>query len=184
MQMSRTLEHGFTLGELLIALAVVGISLTIAVPGFNDMVNNNRRRAAVNEFVSTLHIARSEAITRNQRITVCPTAGGATCEAVAWSQGWLTFVDLNSDQSVNPGELVVSHVEEQSRMNINSAQFGAFLMFRPNGRMMVANAAQNTGEATFCDPRGAQHARVVIISSSGLPRLSKTTTAGGAPACP
>jgi type IV fimbrial biogenesis protein FimT len=184
MQMSRTLQCGFTLAELLIALAVVGISLTIAVPGFNSMVNNNRRRAAVNEFVSTLHVARSEAITRNQRVTVCPTAAGATCEAVAWNQGWLAFVDVNSDQTVSPGEQVVSHVEQKPRVDINSAEFGAFLMFRPNGRMMVANPAQNSGEATFCDPRGAQFARVVIISSSGLPRLSKTTTAGGAPACP
>ncbi len=75
-------QRGFTLGELMVTLAVAGIAVSIAVPGFNNMMNNNRRIEAVNEFLSTMHVARSEAITRNVRVTVCPSASGDDCEAV------------------------------------------------------------------------------------------------------
>ncbi len=106
------------------------------------------------------------------------------CEAVDWNAGWIAFTDADSDQNVDAGELVLSRVAAKPRIEINSAQFGNFLMYRPNGRVMAANIGANTGEAVFCDPRGADHARVVIVSPSGTPRLSKTTMAGGAPACP
>jgi type IV fimbrial biogenesis protein FimT len=172
------------MGELLTALAVIGISVSIAVPSFQTAMNNSRRTTAVNELVSTMHVARSEAITRNVQITVCPSASGDDCEAVGWQAGWIYFTDANSDRAVDPGEQVLGSAGEAPRLTITSAEFPAFLAYRPNGRIMVANPAQNSGQLTVCDPRGAEHARVLIIGTSGQPRLSEYQMSGAAPVCP
>ena len=176
-------QTGFTLGELMITLAVASISLSMAVPSFMTVVNNNRRATGVNQFVTTMRVARNEAITRGARVRVCPSSSGTSCEAVDWNKGWLAFADLNNDQTIDAGEQILTAVGELPRIDISTAEFPNFLIYRPNGRVMVATTAVNSGELTFCDPRGGAHARVVIVESSGRPRLSEYTDAGTAPTC-
>jgi len=171
------------MGELLTALTIAGISLSMGVPSFTAVVNNNRRAAGINKFVSTMHMARSEAITRHARVRICPSSNGTSCQAVNWNKGWLAFVDLNGDQIIDAGEQVLVDVGELSKIDILTTEFPNFLIYRPSGRIMVATIAANSGELTFCDLRGAAHARVVIIDSSGYPRLSKTKDNGADPTC-
>ena len=180
---TRVSQQGFTLADLITTMMVAGIAVTVAVPSFDTMVNNNRRQVAVNEFVSTLHAARSEAITRNMRVTVCASESGDACEAVAWNQGWIAFADANADQAVDAGEIVLVRAAEHERVDIGSAEFPAVLSYRPNGRVMAAAVDDNQGDIVFCDPRGADHARVVSITASGSPRLLEAMTDGGDPAC-
>ena len=177
-------QRGFTLGELLTTMTVVGLSLSFAVPSFNAIVNNNRRATGVNQLVSTMYMARSEAITRNSQSTICPSQNGVSCQAIGWNMGWLLFADTNSDRTVDPGEFILGHLPANTRLDINSAEFGTFFVYRPNGRLMVNTVAENTGQMTICDPRGADHARVVIINASGHPRLSEYQADGSNPVCP
>ncbi|MDH3978539.1 MAG: GspH/FimT family pseudopilin [Gammaproteobacteria bacterium] len=177
-------QRGFTLGELVTTVAIAGLALSLAVPSFNTIVNNSRRATGINQLVATMHTARSEAITRGTRVMLCPSTDGNACSAVAWNEGWLAFIDTNNNQALDGGEAIISTVDEQTRLDVISAEFAAGISYRPNGRAMAANVATNTGEFTVCDPRGASHARVVILDASGHPRLSKTATGGGAPACP
>jgi type IV fimbrial biogenesis protein FimT len=177
-------QRGFTLGELLTTMTVIGLSLSFAVPGFNTIINNNRRATGINQLVSTMYLARSEAITRNTQITVCPSTNGVACQAVGWNQGWLLFADTNRDRAIQPGELILGHMPAQTRLEIQSAEFGTFFVYRPNGRLMVNTPAENTGQMTICDPRGAEHARVLIVNTSGHPRLSEYQSDGSTPVCP
>ena len=181
---NKSLQRGFTLTDLITTLAVAGISASLAVPSFNNVLNNNRRQSAVNEFVSSLHVARSEAITRNMRVVVCSSANGIACDGAAWKSGWLVFADTDADRTLDVGETVLMQGSEKEHIQIASADFATVLSYRPNGRIMGAAVANNQGELTFCDPRGVNHARVVIVSPSGNPRLSETTMAGAAPVCP
>ena len=73
-------RRGFTLVELLIVLAVGSILLAIAIPGYAFLVNASRLATVTNDLVTVLHLARSEAIKRGVRVTVCKTgnAGAAT----------------------------------------------------------------------------------------------------------
>jgi hypothetical protein len=48
---------------------------------------------------------------------------------------------------------------------------------------MVDDVAENTGQWTFCDERGAAHARVVIIDVNGRPRSSDKQADGTSPVC-
>jgi len=165
-------------------LTVVGLSLSFAIPSFNTIVNNNRRATGVNQLVSTMYLARSEAITRNVQITVCPSANSFTCQALDWNEGWLLFADTNSNRTVDVGELILGNLPAQGRLEIESAEFDDFFVYRPNGRLMVNTPAENTGQMTICDPRGAEHARVLIVNTSGHPRLSEYQEDGSDPVCP
>lgn len=95
---------GFTLIELLVTIAIAVILLSVAVPGFQDFFRNSRLATQSNEFVSSLQLAKSEAIRRGARVTVCRSSDQVTCGTGAnWGQGWIVFADYEDGQSSRPG---------------------------------------------------------------------------------
>jgi type IV fimbrial biogenesis protein FimT len=175
--------RGFTLIELMIAVGLTGLLLSLAVPALDQFTTSARSTSAVNDFVSSMHVARSTAITTNFRTTVCASAGGANCEAVSWDQGWIVFTDRDSDQTVDNGETIVATSEGIDGLSILSGEFGQFLMYRPNGRVMTSSANGNSGQFTVCDNRGSEYAKVLIVDLSGRPRMSKYLADGTPPSC-
>ena len=176
-------EHGFTLIELMIAVGLTGLLLSMAVPALDIFVSNARQTGAINDFVSTIHQARSTAVTTNTRVTICPSASGNDCESVGWNAGWIMFSDPDSNRRVGNDETVLSAIGAVDGLTIQSSQFGTFVMYRPNGRVMNASLNGSSGAFTVCDDRGASRAKVMIIDLSGRPRLSKTMADGTAPPC-
>lgn len=55
---------GFTLVELIVVMAIMGIAMTIAVPGTRDFLSNQRMRTASFNLVASAMFARSEAVKR------------------------------------------------------------------------------------------------------------------------
>jgi len=177
-------ENGFTLIELMIAVGLTGLLLSMAVPALDIFVSNARQTGAINDFVSTIHQARSTSVTTNTRVTICPSSGGTNCEVTGWNAGWIVFADPDSDRNVDNDETIIASSGEIEGLTIQSGEFGAFLMYRPNGRVMNASLNGSSGSFTVCDDRGANYAKVMILDLSGRPRLSKTLADGSAPACP
>ena len=176
-------ERGFTLVELMTILAVAAVLFTVATPALQQFVNNSRQTGAINDFVSSLHIARNTAITTNARVTICASEGGLDCEVVAWNDGWIVFTDQNSNRQVDAGESIVGTSSGNGDLAILSGQFPSFLMYRPTGRAMTASVTGNVGQFTFCDYRGAGHAKAVILDLSGRPRISETSMTGTPLSC-
>jgi type IV fimbrial biogenesis protein FimT len=172
------LERGFTLVEMMITIALAAILISVAVPSLNQFATNARQTGATNDFVATIHIARSMAITTNARVTICASSGGSACEAVSWDQGWIAFSDANSNQLVDGNDAIVSSGEGIEGVNIQSGEFGQALQYRPNGRI-----AAGAGHFTICDRRGADHAKVIVMDLSGRPRLSSYRADGTSPNC-
>lgn len=92
-------QTGFTLVELMVAVSVTLLLLTVAVPNFNATIINMRGSAVADSLVVALNFSRSEAISRNERITLCASSDGVNCVASTnWNSGWL--VQRVSDNSV------------------------------------------------------------------------------------
>lgn len=70
-------NSGFTLMELLIVIVIVGLSLSLAVPNFRDMMLRNRVAYQVNDFLLALNLARSEAMRRGSEVSVQSANNGA-----------------------------------------------------------------------------------------------------------
>lgn len=67
--------QGYTLVELLVVLAMVGILASVAIPSFSQQMKNNRLVSNANQLQSVFKFARSEAAKRGDTITLNENAG-------------------------------------------------------------------------------------------------------------
>lgn len=69
--------------ELLVALVIMGVVLTLAVPAFNDLVARERLRGIHAQLLVDLKYARSEAVQRNERMSVdFRSSSGMSCYSI------------------------------------------------------------------------------------------------------
>ena len=81
---------GFTLMELLIAIAILAILTTIALPSFRIALQSNRLVGQTNELVAAFQYARSEALRHATPVRVCPTTDGTSCGG-GWNGRWIAI---------------------------------------------------------------------------------------------
>jgi type IV fimbrial biogenesis protein FimT len=169
--------RGFTLVELLVVLAVGTILLVIAIPGYAFLVNASRLTGVTNDLVTALHLARSEAIKRGIRVTICKSESvmdaTPTCDpAASWQQGWLIFVDGGTKGSIDSGDTVLwTQDSAPAAVTITSSNYSSHISYLPSGRSQGSNGLAN-GTIRVCV---AGDRRDIIINATGRPRLSSST---------
>jgi len=176
-------NHGFTLIELIVTIAVFGILVAVAAPSFNAFTDSSRRASEVNQFSGALAYARSEAIKSNATVSVCArtsVVGAETCSATPndWKYGWMIFDDPNSNGVLDAGETLLrlfgpistgSTITETT----GTATADLALTYRGTGFITITKA-----EYKYCAPNNkAINARSLIVSKTGRARLSTDGTA-------
>lgn len=163
-------QSGFTLIELLIAIAVAAIVLSLGVPSFERIIERNQLTANVNKLVTTLNLARSEAIKRNQRVKICDSTDGANCGAGNYEQGWIVFVDENNNGVLdNPNEELIQVYEAlptNFTINPNLTLGVNDVSFQTNGR------ANRGGNFILCKNNDVTKAKVIILDMNGRARVT------------
>lgn len=163
--------QGFTLIELMVTVAVMVLMAAIATPSMITLMNSNRLASTSGELASALQLARSEAIRRSARVTICGSNDGVTCaNGAAWA-GWAIRGRDNTagvDQAIRGGLLPAGTQLRGPAAGIQYNTAG------------LVNAQQTL---TVCIPttRPADNRRVLTVWVSGSVR---TERANGGGACP
>lgn len=134
------LSRGVTLLELMVAITVLAILAGIGVPAFSNIMRNNAIAAQASNLVSALSLARSEAMKRGIRVSVCPSNDSGNACTEDWNNGWLVF----ADDFGAAGVLEASDVPIQQFAGSNS---GVTVATDVPAVVFMPSAATNSGAA-------------------------------------
>ncbi|MEW6132417.1 MAG: GspH/FimT family pseudopilin [Pseudomonadota bacterium] len=163
-------QRGLTLPELAITLAIGSILLGMAIPGYAYLVRSVRFSGLSGELVGALAYARSEAIKRGVRVTVCKTGNAASCQSAAgWHEGWLVFVDEGVRGVVDGTDTVLrARADAVDDVTVTVSNFTTHVSYLPSGISRAPNNLSN-GSIHFCLD-GVK--RSVILNTTGRVRTS------------
>jgi prepilin-type N-terminal cleavage/methylation domain-containing protein len=166
-------DHGFTLLELLMTIAIAAMVLTLGLPSFGALKARNAQRVEVNALFHAVHLARKGSIMRKQVVSRCPTVDGNACNAGCdWSGGFLVFENSDRDEppELDDGEIVLHRHLASPTVKITANRRGftlrATFLRATNGTLVV------------CDRAGRVKPRALVISYTGRPRVAERTPRG------
>jgi type IV fimbrial biogenesis protein FimT len=148
---------GFTIIEMMVALAVLAVLVLVAAPSFSDLVTGSRVRTATSEVHTTLIFARSEAIKRAMAVDIVPAAGG-------WSNGWqvMAGAEVLRVQQAFDG----LSIECPAGTNCTST-----ISYRRNGRLANGRVEMVVNQDPAASPPRISR-RCIDVDLSGKPHIS------------
>ena len=156
--------RGFTLFELMIAIGVAGVILSVGVPNFIGIMQNNRAVNDTNDLVTSLNLGRSEAIRRGSTISLCSSTDGATCSASNdWSTGWII--------RTTAGEVLRAWPERSGGAGILNGNVGQ-IQFQSRGSLAPGVPPQLQLRLPHCT---GDQGRDIAVNSAGRISVSKVT---------
>lgn len=181
------ITSGFTLLELIVTISIAGILMAMAIPSFSDMMRNNRLTTYANQMVTSLNIARSEAVKRGVQVTI----RRKSTTSNAWESGWEIFVDntqiAGNVAGVRDGtdELLRTYDPLATGYTLRTGDnYSCWLAYTAAGITWVPTQSTCTGNSgltndTFrvCDPSAnIANARAIALNSIGRARTYKGVT--------
>lgn len=170
----RCRQHGFTLTELFIVLAVVAVIAAGAAPALPRWLADARMVASANALLAALQHARSRAWSSGEPWSVCLTDNGMACKLgrSGAARGWLVLPasDLASGVSSRSSTAGLPSLESGLIADdLTLAGSRLALTYWPVSR------SGTTATLTICHRQLGLPARQIIVSQTGRPRLRITT---------
>lgn len=148
-------------------ITVLAILLAIAVPSFRDVIHRNQVSSASNELLASVAYARTEAITRGQLVSMCPSSNGSSCTASGqtYDPGWLIYTypagAASANRAYDASSILLRKVTARSGVSIQSlgsaiTTFGLQGQLKPSTLLTFVTCYRNdssgNGESTAAVP--------------------------------
>jgi len=166
-------QNGLTLAELIVTLSVMSLLTVCANGPLQHFIQENRMAAEVNQFVTALHLARSEAVKHGSRAVLCPSSDGQNCgNSQEWVNGWILFESDDREHDADE-QLLQTGTPFSSGIHMSSGNHRKRIVYQPDGTSPGTNSS-----FTFCDNRKRAKPRIICLSNTGRPRLTWTQCDG------
>lgn len=128
--------NGFTLVELMIVLAIVGILSMVAAPSMRTYIANSSSNSLSSTLLIDIMYARNHAISNETIVKMIPTGTAdigvsafiPNSSGVNWAQGWTIFEDDNDNDEIDANENIVRvHISFGPDAHISSGPIGQVL---------------------------------------------------------
>ncbi len=159
--------NGLTLIELLIALVLTVLLVTVGVPSFSSIYQHVRADTNIRYLKQSLFMARNHAISYGARVTMCPLIRGKCHQD--WQNGFSIFIDYFPTNEMNENDTLIAQsppFNPQDTVTYNRLA----IRFQPEGV-----ASGTNGTLKYCPAHtNSQYSRAIIVSQSGRIRYSKS----------
>jgi type IV fimbrial biogenesis protein FimT len=159
-------QSGFSLIELMTAVVIGGIVMAVGLPMFSGFIKNSRLTTQTNDVLTSLHVARNEAVNRGHNIRILTLSGDTD-----WASGWQIRLDVDDDGTTDAEDTVLRNYDAIKNAtlvgDVNS------VTFEPTGYLdqdFNANPVAITLTASECT---AEDIRIINVQLSGLVGFTK-----------
>jgi len=192
---------GFTLVETMVSISLAAIVLALAAPDLSRIMETNRIAATTNSLITSLNLARSEAITRGVSVAVCkasahpdPAISGKylvddppVCDISVWNngdhcweRGWVVFSDQNGNGVIDDnGDTILCEGGEDCVIRVYEA-LPSGISVRANNNIIKkvrfkndGSVAGTNGTFSICFNKAENNYRQLIVSPAGRTRTRK-----------
>lgn len=177
---AREPARGVTLVELMIGVSLLAFLLMLAGPGFSRWLQNSQIRTAAEALQNGLHLARGEAVRRNQTVRFqLTTTLDNGCSLSATARNWIVSMDdptskcaSSPDDAVDPRILQVRPAGDGSPNAAVTADV-ADVAFNGLGRASAARTINitNPSGGTCAAASGPMRCLRIVVTPAGQLRL-------------
>lgn len=190
------IQRGFSLIEVVVTIAIMGILMASAMPSVGDWIRNSKVRNAAESIQNGLQQARMEAVRRNRPVSFyLVSTVDSSCALSSSSGSWVVSIespvgkcDVNASTTDAPKLVAKAAVSDGGRATVSATQFNgttAANVVTFNGFGMVTNADAIRRITASSSGGSTTYARRVELSTGGIARLCdpSVSTTSDARAC-
>lgn len=163
--------------EMMVVVAILAIVAAIAFPSFEATLRSNRVATTTNELLASFALARSEALRSPGGARVCTSNNGTSCTNTAWDQGWIVWIDIDGDGSLNTaaGDRVVRYSQAKPSVAITVAAGATNLNIPFDQRGFLLGGQRTLSLASAQCPTNAPLVRTFTVKPTGGTAVARGT---------
>ncbi|HLR18075.1 MAG TPA: GspH/FimT family pseudopilin [Alcanivoracaceae bacterium] len=169
--MKKTLQQGVTLIELMVAVVVLAIIVSMALPSYQQLVAKSGVRSTGQSLLAALNEARVQAISQQRAITLQTSnaTDNKKCSGkTGWDNGWHIEGSLNDEHRWQLSNC---------RVALTSTDAVSSVTFLKNGFVIDETSGDAHDDIRFCieDDRVERFFQVITLRPNGLVSLREST---------